>query len=80
MYIKSVFLLIDLFDPETSAQIQVSYDHILHKKKWQAYTFYLLPDKSLSHIYKQWIGRTKKISAAPLRISINCIPEAQNIT
>jgi hypothetical protein len=31
-YIKSAFLLIDLFDPETSEQIQVSYDHILHKK------------------------------------------------
>jgi len=51
-YIKSAFLLIDLFDPETSEQIQVSYDHILHKKR-QVYTFYLLPDKSLPHIYKQ---------------------------
>jgi len=31
-YIKHAFLLIDLFDPETSEQIQVSYDHILHQK------------------------------------------------
>lgn len=46
---KNAFFLIDWFDPETSEQIQVSYDHILHKKH-QVHTFYLLLDKSLPHI------------------------------
>jgi hypothetical protein len=40
-------------------------------------TFYLLLDKSLSHINKQSIRRIKNISAAPPRISINSVPEAE---
>jgi hypothetical protein len=40
-------------------------------------TLYLLLDKSLSHINKQCIRRIKNISAAPPRISINSVPEAE---
>ena len=42
-------------------------------------TFHLLLDKSLSHINKQCIRRIKNISAAPPRITINCVPEAKNV-
>ena len=75
----SIYLL---FDSQTLEQNQVSYvarKKNVQGKNWQVHTFYLLFDKSLPNFYKQCIRWTKKICAAPPRISINSIPEAENI-
>jgi hypothetical protein len=60
--------------PKEFKQIEIPHPE---RNKWQQRTFYLLCDKSLPHINKQRIRRIKKVSAAPSRISIHSVPEAE---